>query len=116
MESAVLFFFVALLAGAFVLYETYFTYRAYLRLSHFDGPKWAPFSRLWLLRNHASGRQPAGLADVCNKYGNFYTAEPKGFYIVALIVYHCRPYCTGRAEPPCDFGPPRLSSNHRGSV
>jgi hypothetical protein len=43
--------------------------RTYRRLSHIPGPKFAAFSRLWILRGHISGRFYTILAEANQTYG-----------------------------------------------
>jgi hypothetical protein len=97
-SSAFILFFAV--AAAFIVYQAYIAYRAYQRLAHFDGPRWAPFSRLWMLRAQASGSQHAVLADVCYKYGN--VPKVKAIWLVSscLGIYHSRARRTSWAKSP----------------
>ncbi|RXG49750.1 hypothetical protein VDGE_00407 [Verticillium dahliae] len=44
-------------------------YRAWYRLRHIPGPRWAAFSKWWMLRNTLSGKMHLALKRACDEYG-----------------------------------------------
>ena len=63
-----------LLGTIVLLFLTTWSVRSYLRLRHIPGPRWAAFSKWWMLRNTVSGDMHMALKEVCDKYG---TSERK---------------------------------------
>ncbi|CRK38888.1 hypothetical protein BN1708_016685 [Verticillium longisporum] len=44
-------------------------YRAWYRLRHIPGPRWAAFSKWWMLRNTLSGKMHLALKRACDEHG-----------------------------------------------
>jgi hypothetical protein len=44
-------------------------YRDWYRLKHIPGPRWAAFSKAWMLRNTLSGSMHLALKRACDVYG-----------------------------------------------
>lgn len=59
------------LTGIFVVLTILIALFAFssMRLRHIPGPRWAPYSRLWLMRVLTSGNTIADLEEVNRKYG-----------------------------------------------